>query len=40
LICGGADFENDSRTNQMAGGLSVAYTAAIWRQRPDAMPPA
>ena len=40
LICGGADFENNSRTNQMAGGLSVAYTAAIWRQRPDALPTA
>jgi GNAT superfamily N-acetyltransferase len=40
LICGGADFENNSRTNQMAGGLSIAYTASIWRQRSDAMPTA
>ena len=32
IIIGGADFENVSRSNQMAGGLAVAYTAAIWRQ--------
>jgi hypothetical protein len=38
LIFGAADFENASRVNQMACGLAVAYTAAIWRQRPDAMP--
>jgi hypothetical protein len=33
IIIGGAEFENESRTNQMACGLSVAYTAAIWQQR-------
>jgi GNAT superfamily N-acetyltransferase len=38
IIIGGADFENNSRTNQMACGLSVAYTAAVWRQRPEAGP--
>jgi GNAT superfamily N-acetyltransferase len=38
VIIGGADFENNSRTNQMAGGLAVAYTTALWRQRPEAMP--
>jgi GNAT superfamily N-acetyltransferase len=32
LIIGGADFENESRTNQMACGLAVAYTAALWVQ--------
>jgi hypothetical protein len=32
-----ADFENESRTNQTVCGLSVAYTAAVWAQRPDAM---
>jgi GNAT superfamily N-acetyltransferase len=37
IIIGGADFENESRDNQMACGLSVAYTTAIWRQRPEAM---
>jgi GNAT superfamily N-acetyltransferase len=37
VIFGGADFENVSRTNQMAGGLAVAYTAAIWRQRDSAL---
>jgi hypothetical protein len=37
LIIGGADFESQSLLNQMACGLSVAYTAARWRQRPDAM---
>jgi hypothetical protein len=35
LVFGGADFENESRTNQAACGLSVAYTAALWQQRPD-----
>jgi GNAT superfamily N-acetyltransferase len=30
---GGADFESNSRTNQMACGLQVAYTAAWWCQR-------
>jgi hypothetical protein len=39
LIFGGADFEGVSRTNQMAGGLTVAYLAAIWEQRRDAMLP-
>jgi GNAT superfamily N-acetyltransferase len=39
IIIGGADFENNSRTNQMACGLSVAYTTAMWRQRPDTMLP-
>jgi hypothetical protein len=33
-IIGGADFDNESRTNQLASGLAVAYTAAIWAQRP------
>jgi hypothetical protein len=37
VIIGGADFENESRTNQMACGLTVAYLAAVWSQRPDAM---
>jgi len=37
IIIGGAEFENESRTNQMACGLSVAYTAAVWRQRADAL---
>jgi hypothetical protein len=35
FISGGADFENRSRTNQMAGGLAVACTAALWIQRPE-----
>jgi hypothetical protein len=33
LVIGGADFESPSRLNQMACGLSVAYTAAVWQQR-------
>jgi ribosomal protein S18 acetylase RimI-like enzyme len=37
LIIGGADFANPSLTNQMACGLAVAYTAARWVQRPEAM---
>jgi hypothetical protein len=36
-VFGGADFENESRTNQVACGLTVAYTAALWTQRPDAV---
>jgi len=32
-VFGAADFENNSRTNQMACGLQVAYTAAWWCQR-------
>ena len=39
VIIGGADFENESRTNQMACGLTVAYLAAVWAQRADAMLP-
>jgi len=39
VIIGGADYENVSRTNQMACGLSVAYTAALWTQRPETMLP-
>jgi GNAT superfamily N-acetyltransferase len=39
VIFGGADFENPSRVNQMACGLGVAYTTAIWRQRLEAMLP-
>ena len=38
MIFGGADFENESRTNQMACGLTVAYTATVWEQRREAMP--
>jgi GNAT superfamily N-acetyltransferase len=38
IIFGAADFENVSRANQMACGLSVAYTTAIWCQRPESMP--
>ena len=38
IIIGGADFENNSRTNQMACGLAVAYTTAIWRQRTGPLP--
>jgi GNAT superfamily N-acetyltransferase len=38
IIFGAADFENESRTNQMACGLSVAYTTAVWCQRPEAVP--
>lgn len=30
IAFGGADFESSSRTNQMACGLQVAYTAAWW----------
>jgi hypothetical protein len=37
VIIGGADFENESRTNQMVCGLTVAYLAAIWSQRREAM---
>jgi GNAT superfamily N-acetyltransferase len=37
VIIGGADFGNESRTNQMACGLTVAYLAAVWTQRPKAM---
>jgi hypothetical protein len=37
IIIGGADFENESRTNQAGCGLAVAYTAAVWAQRSDAM---
>jgi hypothetical protein len=37
VIIGGADFENESRTNQMACGLTVAYLAAVWTQRPNGM---
>lgn len=33
IILGAADFENNSRTNQMAAGLQVAYTAAWWIER-------
>jgi hypothetical protein len=29
VIIGGVDFENESRTNQMACGLTVAYLAAV-----------
>jgi GNAT superfamily N-acetyltransferase len=36
-IIGGADFESPSRTNQLACGLSVAYLAALWAQRPEAI---
>jgi ribosomal protein S18 acetylase RimI-like enzyme len=32
VVFGGADFESSSRTNQMACGLQVAYTAAWWCQ--------
>lgn len=35
VIIGGADFENDSRKNQMACGLTTAYLAALWAQRPN-----
>jgi hypothetical protein len=37
IVIGGAEFENESRTNQMACGLSVAYTAAVWRQRANSL---
>jgi len=37
VVIGGADFENESRTNQMACGLTVAYLAAVWAQRPSTM---
>ena len=33
VIIGGADFENESRTNRIACGLTVAYLAAVWAQR-------
>lgn len=33
IVVGGADFENPSRLNQMAAGLSVAYTSARWAER-------
>jgi hypothetical protein len=36
VIIGGADFENESRTNQMACRFTVAYLAAVWTQRPNA----
>jgi hypothetical protein len=36
-LIGGADFESQSRTNQLACGLSVAYLAAQWVQRPEAV---
>ena len=39
VIIGGADFENESRTNQMARGLTVAYLAAVWTQRGSLMGP-
>jgi hypothetical protein len=29
-IVGGADFESNSRTNQMRAGLQLAYLAALW----------
>ncbi|CAN5581603.1 hypothetical protein BH10PLA1_BH10PLA1_13030 [soil metagenome] len=32
LVYGGADFEGSSRTNQIACGLQIAYTAALWSQ--------
>jgi Acetyltransferase (GNAT) domain len=38
VIIGGADFESQSRTNQLACGLSVAYLAAQWVQRSESMP--
>jgi hypothetical protein len=37
VIIGGADFESQSRTNQMACGLTTAYLAAVWIQRPERM---
>jgi hypothetical protein len=37
---GGADFESQSRTNQLACGLSVAYLAALWVQRQESVPAA
>jgi len=33
VVFGASDFENNSRTNQMAAGLQVAYTAAWWIER-------
>lgn len=33
FIIGAADFESSSRTNQMACGLHMAYTAAWWTER-------
>jgi Acetyltransferase (GNAT) domain len=38
FIIGGADFESQSRTNQLACGLSVAYLAAQWVQRSASAP--
>lgn len=32
VVFGGSDFESNSRTNQMACGLQVAYTSALWTQ--------
>ena len=29
-VVGGADFESQSRTNQMRAGLQIAYLAALW----------
>jgi hypothetical protein len=40
VIIGGADFESQSRTNQLACGLSVAYLAALWVQRQESVPAA
>jgi ribosomal protein S18 acetylase RimI-like enzyme len=37
VIIGGADFESESRTNQIACGLTVAYLAAVWAQRPSSL---
>ena len=36
VVFGGSDFENSSRTNQMACGLQVAYTCAWWGQSKSA----
>jgi hypothetical protein len=33
IIFGGAEYASQSHANQVACGLSVAYTAARWRQR-------
>jgi hypothetical protein len=38
VIIGGADFESQSRTNQLACGLSVAYLAALWVQCRESVP--
>jgi ribosomal protein S18 acetylase RimI-like enzyme len=37
VIIGGVDFESESRTNQIACGLTVAYLAAVWAQRPSSL---